>query len=796
MTETPESPNTPESTTTTPPPPMTDDGLSVNGSANTGDIHAREATIIGSFVNNLLPDASKPITFSVESASQIDAEQTDMLDAVFVANEDWIRALVADLEKHRVLLLTGERGTGKATLAAHLSTLVARRANLRANTLKVEPLARAVSIDVHAVVDNVEDFGRRATIFLDVFSRHNRQLYDFFDGTARVGWEGIAETLRANSAFLLFTAETQDIEKFRQLHTCLECRVVPPLTRDLVARGTDRRLQWLEKKKLATAAHVQAAAAHRSRLIDELRSLQRVAQFLDLFATGDPDVDAALRLFNDVGGHWFAKDLAADVDAWCFALTLALAHSAREASGVGWFEFETIRRAITDRVKNDTELFPRRRRPESQELETDEHTTGQSLSDDRLLTRCRAEIGRDASRLGDAVRFRDETYATLIWQHALTHNRRVLTMLVPALRTLAEEAGDYGVRALAAQMIGRVGELDPLSISIPIARRDWPRSDRQRPLVGSLLQGMLASDNERYKQTAMSAIDALIGDGAGDERAESDGLLTAISAYSQLGEDVPELAMDRLGVIAVEKLAPVMADLNEIGRVSDIVNRGLARTPSKQTAEDLLIHRFRLARFARELRGRRAAAVMATMQAVVYLCLCGDAVEVLKAMRVWISKGGSPAGALVALLFLHGGIAEQLESVAANMRSLTGGHPISPIVYSLASRSDAVEQLAGFLADVHAAVNAAYSLPHALQQNLRDSLDECLTTWARSSAVVGIYRDAVAELFVALTNIRNGAMRADIYTLFSTSPFNDEASLREFAAEVRRRRLQRAGGMS
>lgn len=774
----------------TPPPP--EGGTSIEGHVTTGVIHAaRDATIVANQFN--IPEALKPVPFSIGSASEIKPDDAEMLDAVFVADDKLIDDLVADLETHRVLLLIGERGSGKEATAVYLSTLVARRTQLRASTLKIESLARTVQIDVEEVVANADDFGGRATVFVDVFARRNRKLEQFFDTTAHLGWKALGDTLRANSAFLLFTAETGDVDKFRQLRTCLTCRAVPPLTRDLVLRGTERRIEWLETKHLASAEHIRAATAHRDRLIDELRSLQRVAQFLDVFATVEPDLDEALRLFNDVGGFWFAKDLAADVDAWCFALTLALAHSARDAHGVGWFEFETIRRAITDRVKGDSELFPRRRRPDAHEPETDERTAGQSLSDDQLLTRCRAEIGRDSSRLGDAVRFRDETYAARIWQHAVTHNRRVLTMLVPTLRTLAEEAGDYGVRALAAQMIGRIGELDPFSISIPIVRRDWPRSERQRPLVGSLLQGMRASDNERYKQSGMSAIDALTADRPGDEGAESDGLLTAISAYSQLGEDEPDHAMERLGAIAVEKLAPVMENLNEIGRVADLVDRSLARTSSKQTAEDLLVHRFRLAQLARKKAGRRAAAIMAMTQAVVYLCLIGDPVQVLRAMRAWISKGGSPAGTLVALLFLHGGIAEELESVATNMRSLTGGSAISPIVFSLANGRDAVEHFSVFLADVHTSINAGYSLPDGLQEDLRDSLVECLTRWARSSAAVPAHRDAVADLFVALTNIRNGAMRDDIYALFGAPPFTDEPALRDFAAEVRRRRLQRAG---
>ena len=94
---------------------------------------------------------------------------------------------------------------------------------------------------------------------------------------------------------------------------------------------------------------------------------------------------------------WFSNELAADVDAWCFALTLALAQVVRNGSSVRWYEFERIRRAVTEQIGSGSK-------------------SGQSLSDDSLLLRARAEVSGEPSQLGDAVRFIDRSYAATIWQ--------------------------------------------------------------------------------------------------------------------------------------------------------------------------------------------------------------------------------------------------------------------------------------------------------------------------------------------------------------------------------------------
>jgi len=648
------------------------------------EARAKNITVIG--IQNLPPD---PVELTIDRAVEVTADHAKTIRELFVGDKGLIEGALADLEQHRILTLAGERECGASTMAVYLGTLLARRARLQ-STLVVGSLDLKMEVDLWKL-----EVVKQTVVFTDGF--HNHDLLGFFSRNNPVEWERLTGKLRKNKAYLIFTAEPEAVAQFHAVR-----RDIPLPAPNLVGRGLDVRVKWLERRGLLTAEHIRQITEHRERLIDNLKTLPRVARFLDQFIDSGPDLDAALQTFNNIP-FWFSKDLVADVDAWCFALTLALAHVVRNGSGVGWYELERIRRAVTEQIETG--------RP-----------TSRSLSDDSLLQRTRAEVVREPSRLGDAVRFVDRSYAEIIWQTLATHHRRILTALIPTLRTIAEEergSGSYAVRSLAAQMLGRIGELDPFSISIPLVQH-W--TGAQRPFIGRLLQGMRTSGNRAYRQAAIGAVDSLTAD-SGDDARTHEGLLTAISAYSLLGEQELAPAMERLGVIAAQKLAPVMANLHEIEQVLDQVDQRLSGAESPQAAEELLQDRFRLGDIAERLSAQQAALLLPVQQAVVYLCLTADPVEALHEMGKWIEQGGATA-TMVALLFLHHGIADELEAAAARVKSLSGGEHTHPIVRSLKNNADAAEKYSAFLEKLRISLDQSTSLSPGLRRELRERLAE------------------------------------------------------------------------
>lgn len=764
-----------------------------------GHAEAEKITLVGKidYVNQYFPSGDTVRPFSVEHTVEVKFELESSIADQFVHDDKVIESALADLERQRMLLLSGERNSGKATMAVYLGTRIARKREFRNPTLSVRPLDERVDIELARVAAE-EKFQKRVIVFTDIFDAKNRGLLEFFAHANRIECAALSEKLRAHDAYLIFTAASADVSRFQQqIAEALTCRNVEPVPQELVKSGFDRKLAWLRKREIAGPEHVRVASEHRDRIVSHLRTMQRVSMFLDQFVASDPNVELALGHFDDVD-LWFGKDLPNDVDAWCFALTLAIAQSALGKMPVGWCEFERVRRAVAEAVKSDNEIFPRRRRSESgAESATEQQTSAQLLSDDRLFARCRAEVF-SGSRLGDVVSFIDPDHALAIWRRAVSHNRRVLTAIVPVLRSLAEnERGgvDYAVRALAAQMLGWIGEIDPFSITVPLVQREWvgARDRGQRPFVGKLLLGARRSENPSYRRVAMTAIDTFLLDGGADDQPATDRLLTAMSVYSQIGAHELAVAMERLGEIAIRRLAPVVKDLNSVGRLNDLVNRELSRSSSRRDTEDLLYHSFRLGRLARQIWPTHVALVLALKQAIVYLCIVNEPVSVLRAMRDWIAKGGETTGTIVALLFLHG-IAEELDALSAKAASLEGASAPTPIMRSLSATAESVEHLAGFLADVHTAVTRPFSLPGGLQRDLQERFSDCLTGWARNAVSHPLCTAPAERLYVSLTNVRGGALKETIYTLLGSTPFVEEAPLRTFATAVRRRKLQDAAG--
>lgn len=766
------------------PPPSGDNQF------KTGDIDA-ESAFFGNIGAVYQFGQSNATTFSAKRAWSMSAAHEHEISELFVGESLVIGSLLHQLEQNRVLLLTGDRGAGKTTAALYLSTQLRIQKKAHEKTLVFDALERQMRIDIRKVAEQRMTFGERTVVFSNALTHRNRDLSAFFSRVDKIGFDQLTHTLRQNDAYLIFTASPDEVVPFRQnVAQHLAIHHLPPLSGNLATEAFDRKVKWLSDKG-SSAAHLEALQKRRDNIVATLKTVPMVAAFVSDFLRGDTDVDLALKRFKDIP-FWFQNALASDVDAWCFALALTLAHATRDANSVSWMDFDRLRRIVTERVKVDPELFPRRKRVEQQPEDAPDRTSSaESLCDEPLLARSRAKVTKDAARLGDVVMFEEPSYPADIWDTLLNQNRRVLTMLLPSLRTLAEDGGaaNFSLRVLAAQMIGRIGEIAPHSITTPIVAYEWLTKDdrRQRPLIGRLMQGVLASRNENYRQAGLRMIDALTNTEAAESNEDpNDRLLTAISAYAQIGEYEPMIALERLGAIAIERLAPAVDNLHQVVRLRETLDQQLSEVSSKRMADRIRSRRARVARLAAALSEEHGPTLLAINRAVVHLCLTRDPVQILREMRNWISKGGAPAGVLVGLLFLHEGIADSLELFADEISRISGSVVPSPILMSLADSDTAVDHLCGFLADIHGSLNSTFTLPADVQRYFRDRFTTCLTTWARGAVLNPLFQSGLEELFVALAAARGGVMRGEIYALIGTPAFAESDALKKFATNVRK----------
>src|SRR6185436_182705 len=281
--------------------------------------------------------------------------------------------------------------------------------------------------------------------------------------------------------------------------------------------------------------------------------------------------------------------------------------------------------------------------------------------------------------------------------------------------------------------------------------------------------------NENYRRIAYNSLNTLVAQsGNGD----TDRLLAAISAYSQLGVSDLSLAMKCLGRIAIDRLAPVAESLRKIDRLLEKVGRQRSQVVRADIADDLLY-------WGRKISAGNAATFLALAQAVVYVCVMRDAIEPLRAMRDWTSKGGETAGTLVALLFLHGGIPEQIEAFSSG-GGTSGEIAPSPILESLQESDDAAEHLSAFLADVYASINAPYSFTSELQRELKECFDGTLMRWARQAVANPSLLPNLQRVIVRLARTRNELAKEDILTLLASEPLSESEGMSAFAAQCRK----------
>lgn len=749
---------------------------------NTGDVNAGNVNIgpqsnstVIETVNAFFDDdglRASARRFAEADICDVSDAREEELKALYVGEGEFTDSLVAVLDRERVLFLTGERGVGKQTTALYVATRIADAHDLEHSTVLIAPLEALVHFELRNVAADAK-FRRRVIVFDDALAKKNASLIDIFGRLERVGCDRLVDDLAHNDAYLIVTAASTDLAPFQQqLGSHLHVRELDAqLSRPLVEDGYARKVQWIAVQTSDKTAHVEQLTSKRLSIVNALKTLAAIASFIDFYIKrNDPDLESALDDYTD-GGRWFRTSLAVDFDAWCCVLALVMAQATPLGEEVAWLDFERLRRVISDRLKADGELFPPWREKERARAI---RTSGESLNDDAL--RNVAQIETISDQFGHTVRFIEPVRAADLWKTVFTHNRRILNAVIPPLRMLAEQERAIErlmLRVIAARAIGRIGEIDPDRMIRPLVRH-WGGSQKHGHLVGRLLQGVLGSANEDYRETAWQHITTLVN-AEGDNAAAR--LVSAIAAYAQAAAYDPRRAMARLGEIVVDRLAPAMEDFHQAARTAAIVDRTAADARSKSRAEALRKKRERLMRLAGDIEEKYRAALAATGKAVAYIAY-DDPIGTLTAMRDWTSKGGQGTGIVVAILFLRV-IADDL--VPDEVVS-------SPLLRSLSTGGkEAVSELAPFLADVYTSIHRPFALPADTQRELQSEFTDCLAFWAHAGIDNHACRAAVEDLFVTLACVRGCLMREEIYTLVGSSVFVDDEDMCSFAIAVRKR---------
>jgi len=723
----------------------------------------------------------------------------------FVADQIEIQRLQNVLRDKRVLVLSGEAGLGKAATAVYLAHSLSEHLKTQLssgeenkpeylNTYMIPTPGPSDSIDW----DELWRDGQNGcfVIFQDAFADRNQDLAAFVKQLKEFSLAEFAEKLKEKHSYLVLTTTASEISQ-NSLASGVACEL-KPLSAELLSNGLMQRLNALSDKDGVPAGQLDflRQPGHSQTLITQLKTMPRIVRFVEHFlerssmSDSDLDFEEVVRRFEDIS-IWFQRELMADFEFWCFTLALGLVHWQQNAKEVSWYEFEKIRRSVRVCLKGDPELFPPRKYL-ADEGPTETTLATVALSDDLFLEKCRAKIEKDPIDMGDQISFRDPSYPRKLWELMLLHHRRVLGILLKHLREVAENpTTDYGTRSLCAQVIGRIGEIDPERITRPLINR-WVYADevKLRAAVAALYEGILASENERYRQYSLDFLDTLTDDDR-HNRAEKNRLLTAIAVYSRVGNLDLVRAMNGLKRIVLRKLAPAMKDISDIQNYLDRTEKKFKDKLVGEAATAWTIYQEMLRDWAERIYNQQSRTLLGVQFALCSLALNAgpSPIPIFRELRRWIETSNQQTGTLIALMFLfEDGIAETLGKAKVEINdddSITSGRSASPIILALASDHESVVEMARFLVTLYESFTSSV-YPKQFRQYLRTSLMLQLSLWVEEGLRVEGCQEGIQQLFAELIKIHNGIMFDLIYELLHHADFSrtNSALKRAFVKKI------------
>jgi len=697
-----------------------------------------------------------------------------------------VDALLKHLEERRVLLLTAERGAGKVRAALYLGWHLRQQGRCVDETLLAESFDRRMRIDVRHLAARDPGLKHRLVIFPNAFSRADPEVTRLFETTDRSGWQGLAEQLRARGAYLVFT-DPGDAGPVEGLHGVQ--RRLSPHPRDLLADELERKLAAMEGGG-AEPGLLATLREGREWMLDAFRYAPQVFDFVDQYVElgiAGLELEEARRRMENADGR-ILQDLDGDFEGWSFAFTLALARCGGEAGGVAWVDVDRLHRHVRQWLRRDLNLRYADPRGADVDAEADADTRLE-FSDTRLLNRAHAVV--DVGALAHTVRFRDGAPPDGMWSAMLTRHRRALVTVLPGLRALAERGGEelQTLRVLAARIVGRIGEMDPQRIILPLMDA-WAhaKSEHRQAALGPLVDGVLSSGTGRYREACLRHLQALQRAASPGEDADAH-LPAVIAAWSWVGDHDLSFAMRELGTLARERLAPMIANVQEIERLLGQVERAVAQKPSARGAAMLLSCHTVLRDVVEHVYAEHGGAFLGVQFSVASLCVTRSPVPVLTELRKWIVDGGWETGVVVALMFLdQRGIAEQLKESRVEVGAAAGGPAAScnPLVACLAEGEAEVRQTARFLGEMYESLRTPFAASPNLQRYCVESLQGHLVDWVREALPVPEHAAAMRGLFEALLGTHEGILRDPLLNLLAKPAFSgDDRAMRAFAASVR-----------
>jgi hypothetical protein len=672
-------------------------------------------------------------------------------ELVFEARE--VEPLLAAFADRRILVLAGEPEAGKGSLGLLLASRLTRSLQWR-GLLTCQGLGSGVQVDLENVADD-SAFSHQVVMFEDALAGENSDLRAFLRTVDSLRLTTLADRLQKSSAAILLTttsASLADCE--RRLENLGILRTVAPPAPPLLVRALHHFKTRLPRHGARSAAVEAFLTDHETALARDLRTVPRVARFVHEYlievVAGNLSIRQALGGMDDLS-QWLTADLGGDLDAQAAVLAIVLGSAVPPAAGVPWLAFDDLRRRIRDLLREEARL------PE------DQPSSPPGLGR-AYLDRARAYVATMPSPLPDLVRFRDERYPQRLWQALLGPARELATMLVPLLGQLAAGRAP-ALRSLAACALGRLGQIGPTDLAVPLLRSWIRRASNREELPGCFLQGSAASGDDTYEDLCLATVRGLACD-SGAKVAE-----VAVRSLGLLGLPDPAVPIRELCSLAQERL-PIQLELlrqvaEEVTAKEDEIRR--QGDPRQVAALVQALHRqghpLLIAALVPEDRIRLLGAVQYALAGVLF-SQEGDPGPVLRELLGRMKAEPVRLAPLVAYLFLHRqGLIDLLDRYP--WRSSAFSTETSRFLLSSRSGNRDPEALRELLERIFSTLE---TFPGFFRFLLEQRFLDVLRSWSREGCEVAGLRPIVARLLAALLAAGNAALRQRMESFLEADP--------------------------
>jgi hypothetical protein len=709
--------------------------------------------------------------------------------SIYEFNEKFIdESLTAWLEK-RILVLAGNPNLGKTATAKRLcqkSDKVPSSPDEKQHTYLVKSLRTGVKLNLLELAKDTDNFAYNTLVFQDAFASGNLDLNDFFADLNYLQLKEITAAMQDNEMYFIFTTNTEMISACEQNLQKMSILAAHPFLRE-------DQLQLCFKKKLDLFSVTKNIPPDRIEgLIErerdefnklfETQQIPGIIEFIDLYLEPILNDEVNVREAIEGLGHlsnWFLDELTKQAgteiskesvylnfEVWCFVLTLTLTQCVRETTdssslyeGVPWIFFEQFREKITKALMEKIGIsYPRK------------ITLKNYISEQNCLTKGRAEIYKDVEFGIDMIRFKNEQYPEKMWKVLLKSARRTLFLLIPTLEELAE-VRTPGIRALAARILGRIGEIDIEEITLRLAERWIKSSPQQMATVGYLYEGVLFSQNDNYRKRCRAFLEEMpynytFPSGRGQEKIHS-GLWTAIATYKQIGRHTLPTAMKQLQKISEFALTG-QAELEKQfaklpSKISKNIEQELKKYVPELTEADFKSAQYQTIRdsIEKETWKKLRESLFFLYEndpyfkvfkyTLISLCLNVSPLKVFNELHKWFDSDNDELKMFVALNFLReDGIAESLAEFKVPVTSSTILEDdlvwINPVLDEMASSENSVPKMARFLEDIF----CGFDIPSSslVRSYYRQQFFQLLKRWAKESVKSAKHQDIMVNLFV------------------------------------------------